>query len=369
MSVSELIIDRASIRRNILSFKEHSKLPLIAMIKGNGYGTDLYELAYTATKEGIDVLGVAYLSEALYLQKHAIDARIFIIHPSLQDHEELVYHGFECQVGSLQEIQSLELAGQSQSRKAKVHLNVNTGIGRFGSTPNEALELAIYIDKSPFLHLIGLMTHPASAESPEDDEYTQKQFDQYQLVLKQMQKKNIFPPMLHCENTAASTRHSPSASTHIRVGLGLLGISPSKECAKDLPLDLALTLRSQIIHITSHQKGEYVGYGKSYQIQRDKTRIASVALGYHDGLHRLYSNRGKVWVNGQFAPLVANICMDMCMVDISDIPTAKLGSSVLFFGKEEGKLIQDPCDFAESGHTIAHELISCIGPRVKRVWI
>jgi alanine racemase len=233
-----------------------------------------------------------------------------------------------------------------------VHLKIDTGMGRFGAAPNEAASLAKLINDSPGLRLAGTWTHFASAGT--DEAMTRRQFDRFQAALATL---GVEPGLRHACNSAAAYRYPEMALDAVRVGIALYGC--------DWPgASPALALRSVVTHVKTLGAGDTVGYGATWT-SRDSSRVATVAIGYADGVMRARANRGHVLVRGRRAPLIGAVSMDAITVDVTGIPGVEVGDVVTIIGIDGGEKVTAE-EVAEWSGTISYEVLTAIGPRVKR---
>jgi alanine racemase len=233
-----------------------------------------------------------------------------------------------------------------------VHMKIDTGMGRFGCSPDEAPALAKFIDESSGLRLAGTWTHFASADS--DDAMTQRQFD---LFMKTVGDLNVAPGMRHACNSAAALRHPDFALDSIRCGISIYGC----EWPGTRP---ALALRSVITHLKTVDSGATVGYGALWRAG-GKALVATVAIGYADGVHRARANRGHALVRGRRAPLIGMVSMDAITLDVTDVPGVKVGDLVTLIGQDGDQRITAE-EVAQWSGTISYEVLTSIGPRVER---
>jgi len=362
-TVNKLTIDTKAIQYNLKQI--HSHLPprtrVMAILKSSGYGVqDTVTLAETMSSFGIDLFGLAFTQEAIYLREAGIQEELVVMNP-LHDEAMLIAQYDLQPVVSDSDI--IRLFSDTK-QPLKVHLNINTGMNRLGCNPDEALYLAKMIDDDPNMILQGAMTHFCSADIQEQDTFTHQQIKDFESALSEIKSHDIAIPWIHASNSPGTIRFCTPQFNLVRPGLAMYGIHLSECSNKVLPLKCALKLTSRLIGIHQCKKGETVGYGRTHCISQESALIGVIPLGYHDGIHRSYSNKAYVFINGAKAPLVGTICMDMTMVDVSQVPDVSVGDEVLIFGDE-----LPPGTFAKYGGTIAHELISCLGPRIKRVFI
>jgi len=359
--VNQLTINTQAIHTNLKQLRKHlpNDTRIMAIVKSSGYGVrDTVKLTKMLASFGVDLFGLAYTHEAIHLRDAGITEELVVLTPLREDLDALVHYNLQPVVSDPDMVLNLS----QKKTPLKLHLHVNTGMNRLGCPVQKALPLARLITDDPFLRLEGVMTHFCSADNPDQDPLTHQQIQQFRSVLNELKAHEIPVPWIHASNSAGAIRfHIPECNL-IRPGLTLYGIQPCD--GEPLPLKCALSLKSKLIGLHKCGRGESVSYGRTYRIRNQEALIGVIPLGYHDGIHRAYSNRARVWVHGVEVPQVGTICMDMMMVDVTEVPNAAIGDEVVLFGKE-----QPPETFASFGKTIAHELISCLGPRIERTFI
>jgi alanine racemase len=242
-------------------------------------------------------------------------------------------------------------------------------MSRFGCRPENALHICQRILKCPMLALEGIMTHFACADDPSQDAFTRSQAQRLQDVIDLLASHGISPTWRHASNSAGAIRFDFPQFNMVRIGLAVYGLHSSQATREAMELRLALSLISHIVGINNCKLGDTISYGRSYSVQRNEQKIAVLPMGYFDGLHRNYSGKGVVIIRGQKAPMVGKICMDFMMIDVTNIPNAAAGDPVLIFGEDEYGFYLSPEDLATSGDSIVHELITCLGPRIQRIFV
>lgn len=367
---NRVIINFEAIRENLALLRQ--KLPpntrIMPAVKAAAYGTDDVHTAKFLALCGIDVLCLSTPDEAIALRKAGATQALFAIHAAAFEADKVAKWGLEVGVSDAMQIAALAEAAEKRQTKIKLHLHVDTGMNRFGCRAEEALQLACKIKASPQLELEGIMTHFPSAEDPSEDPFTLAQAKAFDAIIARLHSAGIDPPWKHAANSAGATRFYFPQYNMVRIGLALYGLHASESSTTSIDLRPALSLRSRIVGINHCKKGETVSYGRSYRVQREFQRNAVIPIGYFDGLHRHYSEKGVVIIRGQRAPMVGKICMDFMMVDITDIPLAAIGDSVLIFGEDEFGNYLCPRELAAQGNSIVHQLITCLGPRLQRIF-
>lgn len=368
---NQCLINLAAIEANLITIRNKlaPKTRVMVMVKALAYGTNDIRMSKFLATCGVDILGVSYVDEGVALKRAGITQAIFVINAAVHEAVKVVKWDLEVGVSEKEFVASLGAEACRSKKKVKVHLHVDTGMSRFGCRPEEALELAQYIKSFPFLVLDGIMTHFACADDPASDGFTLSQARRFDLTIQQISKAGIVIPWAHAANSGGVLRFDFPQFNMVRIGLAVYGLYPSEAAKQAMDLRLAISLVSRIVGINTCRSGETISYGRSYTVQREEQRIAVLPIGYFDGLHRNYSGKGSVIIRGQKAPMVGNICMDFMMADITDISNASIGDSVLIFGEDEHGNYQSPEDLATSGDSIIHELITCLGPRIQRIFI
>ncbi|MDR3624217.1 MAG: alanine racemase [Chlamydiales bacterium] len=356
---NHLTINLSHIESNLKTFKDTR---VLCMVKANAYGTDPVILSKFLQKCGVDILGVAHPDEAIFLKRQNINTSIFVIHAALYELEKIVNWEFELAVSSLDTIQRLDTLAHTQNKKIKVHLHIDTGMSRLGCRETDALFLAKEIQNSQALILEGVMTHFACSDMEEHDAFTKSQVTRFRYCVDTLSKEGIHPKWIHAANSSGALRTFFPEGNMIRPGLALFGLVKSS-------LKPALSLSSRIVGINYCDAGDTISYGRNYLIKQNNAKIAVVPLGYFDGLHRHFSGKGHVLIKGQKAAMAGNICMDFMMVDVSHIEDVSVGDSVLIFGEDAHGNTISLEDVATRCGTNVHELITCMGPRIQRVFI
>jgi alanine racemase len=341
----------------------------MVMVKALAYGTNDVRVAKFLESCGIDILGVSYVDEGVALRRAGVTQAIFVINAATYEAAKVVKWGLEVGVSNIELIEAVALEAERHHKKIKVHLHINTGMSRFGCRPEEAPEMAKLISNSPSLIFEGIMTHFACADSPEDDDFTLSQVRCLDGVIEVLKGMGIEPVWRHAANSSGAVRFEFPQYNMVRLGLAVYGLYSSEAMKQALELRLALSLISRIVGINTCRMGETISYGRKYTVTQDQQRVAVLPIGYFDGLHRNYSNKSSVIIRGHKAPMVGNICMDFMMVDVTDIPSASIGDSVLFFGEDEYGHYLSPEELAMKGDSIVHELITCLGPRIQRIFV
>jgi alanine racemase/UDP-N-acetylmuramoyl-tripeptide--D-alanyl-D-alanine ligase len=368
---NQCVINLAAIQANLALIRK--RLPdgtrLMVIVKALAYGTDEVRMAKFLANCEIDILGVSYVDEGVALRRAGVRQAIFSINATPYETTKVVKWDLEVGVSDSQLITALAKEAAHHQKRIKVHLHVNTGMGRFGCRPEEACELAHHIHSLPSLELEGLMTHFACAEDPREDDFTRQQIACFDSIIAELREQGLVIKWVHAANSSGSLRFHLPQYNMVRLGLAVYGLYVSEAAKTALDLRLALSLTSRIVGINICKKGETISYGRRYRVSREMQKIAVLPIGYFDGLHRHYSEKAHVLIRGQQAPMVGNICMDYMMVDVTDIPHVAVGDKVLIFGEDEFGFYLSPEELASSGDSIIHELMTCLGPRIQRIFV
>lgn len=365
-------IDTAALSANVAAFK--AMLPsgslLAVAVKANAYGHGLQLAAEAFVAGGADWLCVHSVEEAVALRGAGLTADLYILGPVFEDQlVEAVGTGARLVVYNTATIDALHRLGLS----ARLHLKVETGNNRQGVDLDEALALADRIAACPGLVLEGVSSHFANIEDTTDHRYARQQIARFDTIVAALDARGHRPALRHLSNTAATLLWPDGALDMVRVGIGAYGMWPSKEtyiAAKltgraGLDLRPALTWKTRIAQIKSVPEGSSVGYGCSYTTTRT-TRLAVLPVGYFDGYDRGLSNLAHVLLGGRRAPVRGRVCMNLVMVDVTDIPGAGVGDEVVLLGRQ-GQMLISAEQLAGWAGTINYEITTRIGGHVPRI--
>lgn len=342
---------------------------IIAVVKANAYGHGAIDVAPILVESGADKLAVATLSEALELREAGIKVPILILgYTDVSFAEMLINNDIEQTVYSLDYAKELSKKAEALGKIAKIHIAVDTGMGRIGFLPNKkSVEEVVEISKLINLKITGVFTHFSNADE-EDKSYAHNQIEKFNSFINEIEKREVNLGVKHISNSASIIDIEDAHYNAIRPGIILYGYYPSDYINKDkLKLMPALSLKCQVIHVKELPKGEYIGYGRKFRTERDSV-IATLPIGYADGYIRGLYGKAQVIINGKSAPVVGKICMDQCMVDVTDIGPVNVGDEVILLGEDNG-IKNNADDMAEILDTINYEILCMIGRRVPRIYI
>ena len=363
-------IDLDAIAYNMKNIKKLAKdKDVIAVVKADCYGHGSLDIVPTLLENGASRLAVAVLTEGIELRNSNINAPIMILgYTPLYLGEDLIKFDLEQTVYDLDYAKELSEIALNLKKKSKVHIAMDTGMGRIGFLPNEkAIKDVSEICSLKGLDVIGIFTHFSTSDE-DDKEYTNEQFKKFTEFSQKLSDLGIEIPLKHTSNSGAIIDMPETYLDGVRAGIILYGYYPSNEVKKEnLSLKPALTLKASITRVQEMDKDMYISYGKTFKTER-KSLIATLPIGYADGYSRLLAKNAKVIIHGKFAPIVGRICMDQCMIDVTDIEGVKVGDEVILIG-EQGNLKFNADDFAEIMGTINYEILCMLKFRIPRVYI
>jgi len=353
-----------------------SETDIMAVIKADAYGHGALPCAKAAIESGVGYLGAGVIEEGLELRENGIKDPILILGGIFLDEvADLVHHNLSTILYTPQLAEALSKEGKKQGKTVNIHIKVDTGMNRLGVLPENLLTLTEKICSLPNLKIEALSTHFSSADD-ENLAITKYQIELFQNALVKLKKIGITPPLTHLANTSALFRFPESHSTMVRPGIVLYGALPSpilnpvvqKICQKENLnfFEPVMQWKSRIILLKSVQKGQALSYSRKYFTNKD-SHIATLPIGYADGLPRRLSNNMEVLVKGKRVPQVGTICMDMSLIDVSEIPDVQMGDEVVIFGKQGGEVIQVE-ELAQRANTIPYEILCNVGKRVPRTY-
>ena len=348
---------------------------LCPCVKANAYGHGLVECGKIFLEAGADWLGVNSLYEAKALRKADIDSPIYILgYVGLDDLEAVVSLDCRIVVYNKETIDKLAEILKSMDKTIKVHLKLETGNNRQGLVSDELVRFANYIKQFKAIEIEGICTHFANIEDTTDHSYAEIQLARFNEGIKKVEATGITPRLKHCANSAATILFKKTYFNMVRPGISCYGMWPSNEIylsyLKDVEsgfeLKPAFCWKTKIAQIKSLAAGEYIGYGCSYKTTSD-TRLAILPVGYYDGYDRCVSG-AYVLIHGKRAPVRGRICMNIMMVDVTDIPEAGLEDEVVLIGQDGGETISAE-QFGDFCGTINYEVTTRVNERIPRIVI
>jgi len=350
-------INLDSVKQNIKNIKNSidKQAQIMGVVKGNAYGHDSVEVSKTLIEQGVEQLAVARIEEAIVLRNNNINVPILVLSVSFKEQLKLYLdYNVMPTISNIEMAKKFDEIASRYRKKLKVHLKIETGMGRLGIIPDVALYSLKKINIMDNIDVQGIYTHFSTADE-DNKEYTNYQFKTFRKLMDQIKKTNINIPFFHVANSGTILDLTNMWLDLIRPGCIIYGLYPSNEVSKTIQLYPALSFKSRIAFIKKMESNQFIGYGRTYKTKRS-TLIATLPVGYADGYSRLLSNRGKVLVSGVEAPVIGRVCMDQMMIDITDIPKVNIGDEVVLWGKQMGKTIAVE-DIAELLNTIVDEVV------------
>ena len=358
-------IDLDAIAQNVKNIKQLiGEKELMAVVKGNAYGHNILEVSSVVLNNGATQLAVARLEEGIFLRKAGITVPILILGLTLKQQAELlVSYNITPTVCEYEMIEKLSESAIKEDKVVKVHLKVDTGMGRIGIFSHDILGFIKRIRALKNVEIEGIFTHFSVADE-KDKTYTEKQFKKFMEVLTVLEKEEIRIPIKHVGNSATLLDLPHMWLDLVRPGISIYGLYPSTEVQKTIKLIPAHSFKTRIVFLKELSAGEYISYGRTYTTIKKRTKVASLPVGYADGYNRLLSDHGEVLVKGRRFPIIGRICMDQCMIDVSSLLEVKIGDEVVLWGRQGEEEITVE-EIAEKIGTINYEIVHM--PDKKRV--
>ncbi len=340
---------------------------VLAVVKADAYGHGAVRVARSLAVGGADFLGVATCEEGAELRQAAITTPIIVLGGAFPDQGPCVRdYDLIPVVYNLESAQ--ELSRSAGGSPIKVHVKIDTGMGRLGILPGQIRPFFQALSQLRGLEIHGVLTHLAdtNGDSHAKNEFTRRQIAVFQQSIDELARMGIYPPYTHLANSAAIMAEVSHACNLVRPGIMLYGIYPSKGMKQTVGLEPAMRLTSRIVSLKEVTRGTTVSYGRTFTCERE-SRIAALPIGYADGYSRALSNRGEVLVQGKRAPVAGVVCMDMTMIDVTGIPGVALYDEVVLLGSQGTEQITAQ-ELADRTHTIPYEVLCAVSARVPRVY-
>jgi Alr-MurF fusion protein len=363
-TIFEINLDALIHNLNYYRHKINPDTKLMAMVKAGSYGNGSYEIANALQFHNVDYLAVAFTDEGVELRKAGINLPIMVMSPDEDSFDGIISYNLEPEIYSFRVFDMLEKAIRRniipKNKPVKIHVKIDTGMHRLGFCESETEDLARRIIANPRIYVQSIFSHLASGDNPCHNDFSLHQITLFEKAASDMINILGYNVLRHVLNTAGITAFPQAKFDMVRLGIGLYGVSPFADEQKEL--QNVSSMRSVLSQIKTIKKGESIGYSRA-GIAENEMVVATVPVGYADGLSRSLSNgRGHLMVNGRLVPIVGNVCMDMCMIDVSGLDV-KEGDELIIFGKERSIK-----QLAEEMNTIPYEVLTGISKRVKRVY-
>jgi alanine racemase len=362
-------IDLDAIRYNFRQLKRllDKETKILVAVKANAYGHGMLEISDTLVACGVDYLGVGTTDEALLLRKNGFKIPVLIL-GSVLDNEimPIIKNKITATIPDVRLAYAIDRNASRAGKRAKVHIKVDIGMGRIGVWHQEAIGFIKHISKLQNIEIEGVFSHFPSAD--DDELLTRRQIRDFSLLIEELQNAGIYIKYNHMANSIAVVDYKDSHMNLVRPGLMIYGLHPSaKALFYNVKLKPVLRLKSRVVFVKEVPPGRRISYGGSF-ITRRHTKIATIPIGYGDGLNRHLSNRGFVLVNGKKAPIVGRVCMDQIMVDVGSIDKVGIGTEVVLIGSQGKKRISVE-EIAHLCDTIPYEVVCWFDNRVPRLYV
>lgn len=361
---ARLDINLSNLKFNIDNFKSRilQNQELLVMVKADAYGSGIVDVTKFLEINGVSHFGVAYLKEAITLRENGVKAEIIVFSGLIpEEYEQAINVGAIYSVSDTETLEKLNEIAKKENKKIKVEIAIDTGMTRLGFNKEDIIKLVEKIKMLENIQVHGVYSHLSQADSSEN--FTQMQIQNFEECVNNFKENGINPKYIHLCNSAGILRYNSEKYNLVRLGIGAYGYPPDSSMKQDILLKGIFKLTAPICNIRNVKAGREVSYGGTHKTDRD-TKIAVLQIGYADGLTRTLSNRYSVYINGKEAKIIGNICMDTCMIDVTDI-NVKVGDEAIVFDYTDGKIDE----LATLTDTIVYEVITNIGKRVDRKYI
>lgn len=358
-----LEIDLNALVHNLNYFRGLLKpnVKIMVMVKAFSYGSGSHEIANLLQFHRVDYLGVAFIDEGIALREAGITLPIVVLNPEFGSYDLMIEYNLEPEIFSFSSLNNFtNVLSKHGVTNYPIHLKIDTGMHRLGFTPNDTPKLCSQLDSLTSIRVESIFSHLVATDDSQHDKFTLEQVNRFETASLQIAKALGYKPMLHILNSAGIERFSQYQFDAVRLGIGLYGISSVHQKY----LENVSTLKTFVAQLHEIDAGETVGYNRM-GIVKQPSIIATIPIGYADGLNRRLSNgKGNVMVKGKLAPIIGNISMDTCMIDVTSIPLVNEGDEVIIFGNKPSVI-----EIAKTLETIPYEVLTSISRRVKRIYI
>jgi Alr-MurF fusion protein len=360
-TVLEINLNAISHNLNFYKSKLKPETKLMVMVKAFSYGNGGFEIAKLLAHHKVDYLGVAFADEGIELKKAGIELPIMVLNPEMTSFQAIIQHQLEPEIYNIKGLKAfLKIAEQKNLQDYPIHIKLNTGMNRLGFDEENLPELISVLSKKNAVKVKSILSHLAASDDLAHDAFNKKQIADFKAISEMMMTALKINPIRHISNTSAISNYPQAQFDMVRLGIGLYGVS--NDDIETTLLENVGTLKSIISQIRTLQKGESIGYGRRFMVEKE-TKVATIPIGYADGIFRSWGNGlGYVMINNHKAYILGSICMDMLMVDVTNINCFE-GNEVIIFGKDPSVTF-----IAQKLNTIAYEILTSVSQRVKRVF-
>lgn len=369
-------VSLSTLARNYRAVRQHSSERVVpcCVVKCDAYGHGVVVCSQQLEREGAEWLGVTSTEEGVAVREGGVKSRIMVMTGFWRGEEEAVIrHGLTPAIATEEHVRSLERAAEALGRPEKsvaVHLKLDTGMGRLGLPLAELETMIERLKQSPYITLEGVFSHLASSEVLEAPD-AKRQIERFQKAIAQLEAAGLHPQYRHLANTAATQARPTTWNNMTRPGLALYGyqfqFDNATEVDPTLDVTPVLSWKTRIVSLRDFPAGQPIGYNGSY-VTKALTKIAVIPVGYGDGFTRHLSNKGRVIVRDQYAPIVGNVSMDLTTIDVTSVPGASVGDEVILIGSSASCAIP-ATEHAQHAGTIIYEILCGLSPRVPRIYV
>ncbi|MCM8778580.1 MAG: alanine racemase [Candidatus Omnitrophica bacterium] len=359
-------VDFSSFRFNLNQIKRFlsPEVKIMPVVKADAYGHGLVEVSNYLVSQGIEQLGIATVDEGIELREKGVGVPLFILGNVFPEElETVVEYNLIPTLCNLEVAKRLDEIAREKNIFVKAEVKVDTGMGRIGVLYTETLDFFLKLKELNHLVIDGLWTHFASAE---DEEFTRIQLLRFNFVFGGLKQLGFNFYHIHSANSLALFRNKETHFNLVRPGLSIYGVYPENSLREIVELKPAMSLKTRIVFLKRVSQGYPISYGRTFITSRESI-IATLPIGYGDGYSWLLSNKGRVIVKGNYAPVVGRVCMDQTMIDVTDIPGVSLGEEVVLLGRQGGLEITAE-ELANLSGTIPYEILCRIGSRIPRIY-
>lgn len=358
-------IDLKAILHNLAQIRKivGENVKIMAVVKADAYGHGLEKVAKAISAQEDVYFGVSSVEEGVRLREAGIKAPIInLLAPLPEDIETMVRFDITPIIANGEIVEILDREGKKQGKIPKVHIKIDTGMGRLGIKPDSAVDFLQKVKGHQNIFIEGIYTHFASADS--DIEFTKYQLDVFLKIVEDLEKNGIHIPLKHSANSSAILSLPSSHLGMVRPGIALYGINPSQN--NSVKLHPAMSVKARVLQVKELPAGHSISYGRTYILSRN-SRVAVIGIGYAQGLPRALSNKGNVLINGKRAPILGVVCMDQCVVDVTDCGDVKLGDEAVILGRQGNEEIS-AWELANLCGTIPYEILTSLGHQLPRIY-
>jgi len=358
-------VNLQTLRENYFKLQAYTQSEMMPIVKADAYGHGVIPVVKTLMACGAKRYGVALLEEALEIKAVFPELTIMIIGATELDHSDtLVKEDIIPAIYQFSQAQALSDAAVKQNRTARLHIKIDTGMNRIGFRETDSLDI-LRIADLPNLFIEGIFTHFATSDQ-RDLSFAREQLKRFQTLYGKLKSAGLTIPIRHAANSAAIIQFPESHFELVRLGISLYGLTPSSQIGGNVGLEPVMSWKAKVSHVKSIKTGETISYGRTFQAAYP-TRVATIPVGYADGLRRALSNHGEMLIQGRRSMVIGRICMDQTMLEVTKIPSVQVGDIVTILGKDNHEQIT-ATEMAEWIGTISYEVVCGISKRVPRIY-